>query len=253
MSSINPDKNNGQDASIDAYNGKVLLAAVICLSIVIFFVLLLHGYARWVLRRRPIVANVVTEPLHRRSLSTYPGYANELEVALPGNGVDAKVVASLPLFVYRSKEHENGLHCVVCLSVMVEDEIGRVLPKCKHRFHVECIDMWLMSHSTCPICRAPVRTDEPASVGDGAPLAVLVGVEEEPGSGDEEFSDLSGTVEGEVVVEMPVSSDESSTNSGSSSSSSSSASTSSSVGCSLKRMLSRSRSESRVFPSLPVN
>ncbi|KAG1339058.1 RING-H2 finger protein ATL63-like [Cocos nucifera] len=245
MSSI-PDKNNSQDASIDAYNGKVLLAAVICLSIVIFFVLLLHGYARWVLRRRPIVANVVTEPLHRRSWSTYPGYVNEVEVALPGNGLDAKVVASLPRFVYRSKEHEIGLHCVVCLSVMVEDEIGRLLPKCKHAFHVECIDMWLMSHSTCPICRAPVKTDEPASVGDGAPLAVLVGVEEEPGSGNEELSDLSGTVEGVVVVEMPISSDESS------SSSSSSASTSSSVACSLKRMLSRSRSESRVFPSLPV-
>ncbi|XP_008794304.2 RING-H2 finger protein ATL63-like [Phoenix dactylifera] len=252
MSSVVPDRNS-QDASIDPYNGKVLLAAVICLSIVIFFVLLLHGYARWVLRMRPTVAHVVMDPLHRRSSSTYPGYTSE--VALPGNGLDAMVVASLPLFVYRSKEDENGLHCVVCLSVMVEDEIGRLLPKCKHAFHVECIDMWLMSHSTCPICRAPVKMDEMASGGDGASLVILVEEMEEvepAGSANEEPSALRGTVEGEVQVEMPISSDESSNSS--SSSSCSSASASSSVGCSsLKRMLSRSRSESRVFPSLPVN
>lgn len=34
--------------------------------------------------------------------------------------------------------------------------MGRCLPKCGHGFHVECIDMWLSSHSNCPICRAPI-------------------------------------------------------------------------------------------------
>jgi E3 ubiquitin-protein ligase ATL41 len=35
-------------------------------------------------------------------------------------------------------------------------ELVRRLPACKHLFHVDCIDMWLHSHSTCPICRAVV-------------------------------------------------------------------------------------------------
>lgn len=46
--------------------------------------------------------------------------------------------------------------CAVCLSVFEEGEEVRKLPRCKHSFHALCIDMWLYSHSDCPLCRAPV-------------------------------------------------------------------------------------------------
>lgn len=46
----------------------------------------------------------------------------------------------------------------MCLSEFEHGETGRVLPKCNHSFHTECIDMWFHSHSTCPLCRAPVET-----------------------------------------------------------------------------------------------
>jgi hypothetical protein len=36
----------------------------------------------------------------------------------------------------------------------------RLLPKCNHSFHINCIDMWFHSHSTCPICRSPVEKVE---------------------------------------------------------------------------------------------
>ncbi|KNA04688.1 hypothetical protein SOVF_197360 [Spinacia oleracea] len=39
---------------------------------------------------------------------------------------------------------------------MSEGEKARLLPKCNHGFHVECIDMWFQSHSTCPLCRDSV-------------------------------------------------------------------------------------------------
>uniref|UniRef100_J3LBC5 RING-type E3 ubiquitin transferase n=1 Tax=Oryza brachyantha TaxID=4533 RepID=J3LBC5_ORYBR len=35
-------------------------------------------------------------------------------------------------------------------------ELVRQLPACGHLFHVDCIDMWLHSHSTCPLCRCNV-------------------------------------------------------------------------------------------------
>lgn len=54
-------------------------------------------------------------------------------------------------------DRENGLECAVCLSLFEDKEKGRKLPECGHGFHVECIDMWLSSHSNCPICRAGVR------------------------------------------------------------------------------------------------
>ncbi|GMY36384.1 ring-h2 finger protein atl52 [Fagus crenata] len=46
--------------------------------------------------------------------------------------------------------------CAVCLSVFEEGEEVRNLPRCKHTFHAMCIDMWLYSHSDCPLCRTPV-------------------------------------------------------------------------------------------------
>ncbi|KAJ4708812.1 RING-H2 finger protein [Melia azedarach] len=56
------------------------------------------------------------------------------------------------------EEQEQGgeYECSVCLSVFEEGEEVRQLPRCKHSFHVACIDMWLYSHFDCPLCRAPV-------------------------------------------------------------------------------------------------
>jgi hypothetical protein len=43
--------------------------------------------------------------------------------------------------------------CSVCLEDVQAGEMVRQLPACKHLFHVGCIDMWLHSHRTCPVCR----------------------------------------------------------------------------------------------------
>lgn len=43
--------------------------------------------------------------------------------------------------------------CPVCLSEFEEGEELCTLPECMHTFHKQCIDMWLHSHSNCPMCR----------------------------------------------------------------------------------------------------
>ncbi|KAL9998734.1 putative transcription factor C2H2 family [Helianthus debilis subsp. tardiflorus] len=41
----------------------------------------------------------------------------------------------------------------VCLCEFSENDKLRLLPTCSHAFHIDCIDTWLLSNSTCPICR----------------------------------------------------------------------------------------------------
>lgn len=56
---------------------------------------------------------------------------------------------------------EDDGTCAVCLGDFEEGEELRTLPLCMHSFHVPCIDMWLHSHSTCPVCRT-IATPSPA-------------------------------------------------------------------------------------------
>ncbi|KAF8401060.1 hypothetical protein HHK36_014363 [Tetracentron sinense] len=56
---------------------------------------------------------------------------------------------------------EQDNECAVCLSVFEDDEDVRQLPRCNHSFHAPCIDMWLYSHSDCPLCRAIVELPAP--------------------------------------------------------------------------------------------
>ncbi|KAE8790958.1 RING-H2 finger protein ATL80-like [Hordeum vulgare] len=86
-------------------------------------------------------------------------------------GLGKARIDSLPAFAYASPcpvaggDLERGSAgaqtCSVCLEDLVDGEMVRQLPACKHLFHVGCIDMWLHSHTTCPVCRcdlSPQRT-----------------------------------------------------------------------------------------------
>ncbi|KAH7421426.1 hypothetical protein KP509_13G056700 [Ceratopteris richardii] len=51
------------------------------------------------------------------------------------------------------KDTNFSTECAVCLSAFQDDEELCGLPECGHFFHKSCIDMWLFSHLTCPLCR----------------------------------------------------------------------------------------------------
>lgn len=50
---------------------------------------------------------------------------------------------------------ESGT-CVVCQEDFSDGERVRTINKCKHMFHMNCIDPWLLQKSECPLCRAPI-------------------------------------------------------------------------------------------------
>ena len=53
------------------------------------------------------------------------------------------------------------------------DEMLRRLPACKHEFHESCIDEWLASHTTCPMCRCSLLPP-PAEVLNTDPPGLCV-------------------------------------------------------------------------------
>ncbi|MCL7022144.1 hypothetical protein MKW94_029260 [Papaver nudicaule] len=67
---------------------------------------------------------------------------------------------SIPGITYKKDEHDTQDSCSVCLSNFEDGEDIRQLPICKHHFHSPCIDMWLYSHSNCPLCRAKLVVQE---------------------------------------------------------------------------------------------
>lgn len=70
-------------------------------------------------------------------------------------GLHQSVINSITVIRYKKEDGLiDGTDCSVCLSEFQEGETLRLLPKCKHAFHIDCIDTWLRSHTNCPMCRA---------------------------------------------------------------------------------------------------
>ncbi|CAL5054427.1 unnamed protein product [Urochloa decumbens] len=102
-------------------------------------------------------------------------------------GLDAYVIEAFPTMKYaeaRALRVGKGgggggaLECAVCLSEFEDEERLRLLPKCSHAFHPDCIGEWLASHVTCPVCRCNLdpnvkdtSSDEEPSFASSIPVA----------------------------------------------------------------------------------
>ncbi|KAI3833013.1 hypothetical protein MKX03_022442 [Papaver bracteatum] len=146
----------GKSKIVDV-SSKVMLASIIILFLIIVLVIILHFYAKWYWRRR--IGNQNGGTMRRRFVFT-PSQDPNVTFR---QGLAASVMKSLPIVTFSSSEFKDGLECAVCLSEVEEGEKARVLPKCNHGFHVDCIDMWFQSHSTCPLCRNPVSLESESS------------------------------------------------------------------------------------------
>ncbi|XP_068635456.1 E3 ubiquitin-protein ligase ATL4-like [Aristolochia californica] len=75
-------------------------------------------------------------------------------------------IDSLPAFPFNSvsASTDAGSHkdCAVCLTHFEPHDRLRLLPACCHAFHATCIDTWLASNRTCPLCRSTIDVALPS-------------------------------------------------------------------------------------------
>ncbi|WOL00446.1 hypothetical protein Cni_G09159 [Canna indica] len=111
-------------------------------------------------------------------------------------GLSPVLLESFPTMVYSEakalKYGHGDLECAVCLSEFEDDEALRLLPGCYHVFHPDCIDSWLASHVTCPVCRsdlsvvslepplAPATASPGPEAADRPPDQVAIAVDRTP-------------------------------------------------------------------------
>ncbi|KAI9119013.1 hypothetical protein K1719_009688 [Acacia pycnantha] len=155
---------NESSTSVDGGIGNFQpsLAVVIgILSLMFSLTFILLIYAKFCQRRASAHVDPENSPALVRSRSRF-------------SGIDKTVIESLPFFRFSSlKGSKEGLECAVCLSKFEDIEILRLLPKCKHAFHIDCIDHWLERHSSCPLCRRKVSSDDPTMLTYSNSLRVL--------------------------------------------------------------------------------
>ncbi|CAA7406639.1 unnamed protein product [Spirodela intermedia] len=116
-----------------------------------------------------------------------------------GGGLEESLIRSLGEIKFVNGEGIVGTcDCSVCLGEFQEGEALRLLPKCTHAFHLPCIDMWLRSHSTCPLCRTnvvapPVQpTSSPELQREAIATDPEDAEEEEGGGGEDDRGDVEG-------------------------------------------------------------
>ncbi|KAL0693313.1 hypothetical protein Bca4012_060493 [Brassica carinata] len=110
------------------------------------------------------------------------------------SGLEPDIIQSFPLFPFYSvkdlREDRQGLECAICLLEFEEEHVLlRLLTTCYHVFHQECIDRWLESNKTCPVCRRNLAPTAPENIKE-----LIIEVIHENSNGNQDQTSTSNEV-----------------------------------------------------------
>nr|AFK44686.1 unknown [Lotus japonicus] len=198
---LGDDDPDGGDSS--AFEFSPLVVAVIGILASTFILVTYYSIiSRFCRRRRGNPTDAFSQTDHGHG-----GDADAGHLPSSSSGLDESLIKSITVFKY--SKGNNGLvvegsDCSVCLSEFQENESLRLLPKCNHAFHLPCIDPWLKSHSSCPLCRSNIA---PVITSMEAPASVTINASEHQLRNNDvvviiQSSELIRTQQQEVVVDF---------------------------------------------------
>ncbi|XP_057437287.1 RING-H2 finger protein ATL46-like [Lotus japonicus] len=138
-------------SSSGARISPAVLFVIVILAVLFFISGLLHLLVRFLTKKNPS-----SQSDRHREISNSDALERQLQQLfhLHDFGLDQAFIDALPVFQYKEITGlKEPLDCAVCLCEFSEKDNLRLLPVCSHAFHINCIDTWLLSNSTCPLCR----------------------------------------------------------------------------------------------------
>ncbi|CAL5338353.1 unnamed protein product [Camellia sinensis] len=138
---------------------------VIILAVIFFISGVLHMLVKFLLKQRSSSSSSssISQSNRYPEMSGSDAFERQLQQLfhLHDSGLDQAFVDALPVFLYKEiMGLKEPFDCAVCLSEFSQHDKLRLLPLCGHAFHIGCIDTWLLSNSTCPLCRGTLFTPE---------------------------------------------------------------------------------------------
>ncbi|KAK8717054.1 hypothetical protein V6N13_044335 [Hibiscus sabdariffa] len=132
-----------------------VLFIIVILAVLFFISGLLHLLVRFLIKH-PSSSTSSQSNNRYPEMSTSDALQRQLQQLfhLHDSGLDQAFIDALPVFHYKEiVGPKEPFDCAVCLCEFSEKDKLRLLPMCSHAFHINCIDTWLLSNSTCPLCR----------------------------------------------------------------------------------------------------
>ncbi|XP_027924478.1 RING-H2 finger protein ATL46-like [Vigna unguiculata] len=180
-----------------------VLFIIVVLAVLFFISGVLHLLVRFLIKYPSSSASAQSN--RHPEISTSDALQRQLQQLfhLHDSGLDQAFIDALPVFQYKEIVGlKEPFDCAVCLCEFSEKDKLRLLPMCSHAFHISCIDTWLLSNSTCPLCRGTLLT-QGFSIEN--PIFDFDDLREDEGNGESGFSSTrQKTVVAEESVEKGV-------------------------------------------------
>uniref|UniRef100_A0A0D9WFL2 RING-type E3 ubiquitin transferase n=1 Tax=Leersia perrieri TaxID=77586 RepID=A0A0D9WFL2_9ORYZ len=192
MSTVSPSPAMAAAAAADpsshwAPHGPVLTACVVGLNLLVVALVFFYFWRFFSGKRGPSSPGGANDEESASSSAdtspaTSPRASWRLRRGWPAAEEEADIAASLPVHVYSASDDAAAAgedwkaaaaaECAVCIVEFRDGDMARLLPRCGHRFHADCVGSWLRLHSTCPLCRAAVLAPPNSTPATGATAAV---------------------------------------------------------------------------------